>query len=333
MSVVVAFALPALGTLALIVLLRSLRGVEMRLADHPNERSLHERPTARVGGLAMMLATLPIIGWMAPAILPIVAVASVLAAVSFADDLRSLPVAVRLAAHFAASATVVTLAWISLGQPGSFFFPVAWIFGIAWMTNLFNFMDGADGLAGGMAAIGFGAFALGAREAGAGDLAFASAALAGASAGFLLFNFPPAKIFLGDTGSIPLGFLAGALALEGVRAGAWNAAFALMVFAPFIADATATLAKRAARRARLWRAHREHYYQRLVLSGWSQRRLAGVAYGCMLACAASALALRRESGTVQWVILAVWSASFVATFAAIDRGFVKSVSTRKREPR
>ncbi|MGE5616041.1 MAG: MraY family glycosyltransferase [Bacillota bacterium] len=332
MRLATALLFPGLATLALILLLRSMQAFQTRLADHPNERSLHDRPTPRVGGLAMMLATLPLVAWMAPAILPIVAVAAVLAAVSFADDLRSLPVVVRLAAHFAASAAIVAFMWLS-GARIAAPIALAWVLGIAWMTNLFNFMDGADGLAGGMSAIGFGAFAIGARAAGADDLAFACAALASASVGFLAFNFPPAKIFLGDAGSIPLGFLAGALALEGVKIGAWNAAFALIVFLPFMADATATLAKRAARGARLWRAHREHYYQRLILSGWSRRRLAGVAYACMLACAASALALRSQGEAVQWVILAVGSALFIALFAAIDHGFVTSASTRKREPR
>jgi UDP-N-acetylmuramyl pentapeptide phosphotransferase/UDP-N-acetylglucosamine-1-phosphate transferase len=210
---------------------------------------------------------------------------------------------------------------------------LVWIMALAWMTNLFNFMDGADGLAGGMAAIGFGAFACAAREAQSVDLFLACAAIASANIGFLAFNFPPAKIFLGDTGSIPLGFLAAALALRGVQVGAWTAAFALLVFLPFIADATATIAKRAFRGERLWRAHREHYYQRLVLSGWSRRRLVLVAYALMAATSASALALREQDAELQWVILAVWSVVFILSFIAMDARFVKSVSTPKREPR
>jgi hypothetical protein len=101
---------------------------------------------------------------------------------------------------------------------------------IVWMANLYNFMDGSDGLAGGMTLIGFGALALAAVLARQWPLALACAAIASASSGFLAHNFPPARVFMGDAGSVPLGFLAGALGLHGALAGAWTIALPVIVF-------------------------------------------------------------------------------------------------------
>jgi UDP-N-acetylmuramyl pentapeptide phosphotransferase/UDP-N-acetylglucosamine-1-phosphate transferase len=259
-----------------------------RLAlDHPNERSLHESPVPRTGGLAVLVgsaASLPAGGtelW-----LPL-ALALGLAGLSFADDLRPLPAAARLAAHLVAAALVV---WFYLA-PMALWQAVPLVLGVAWLTNLYNFMDGSDGLAGGMSVIGFGAYAVGATLAGEPSLATVALCIAAAAAAFLVFNFHPARIFLGDVGSIPLGFLAGALGLYGWREDAWPLWFPLLVFAPFIADATITLARRVLRRERVWQAHRDHYYQRMVRAGLGHRGTARVAYLLMALCAGMALAL------------------------------------------
>ena len=168
------------------------------------------------------------------------------------------------------------------------------VLAVTWLTNLYNFMDGSDGLAAGMALFGFGAFALAAFAAGDMALAVFSASLAGAAAAFLLFNFAPARIFLGDVGSVPLGFLAGALGLAGWRDDAWPLWFPALVFAPFIFDASVTLLRRLVRGEPVWRAHREHYYQRLVRLGTGHRATALAAYALMLACAAAALYARAQ---------------------------------------
>jgi len=170
---------------------------------------------------------------------------------------------------------------------------------VAWITNLYNFMDGSDGLAGGMALIGFGAYAAAAALAGHAPLAALSVALAAASGAFLLLNFPPARIFLGDAGAVPLGFLAASLGLVGWRDDLWPLWFPLVVFAPFIGDATLTLLRRLARGERVWHAHREHYYQRLVRLGAGHRGAALTGYGLMLACAAAALYARDAAAPVQ----------------------------------
>jgi UDP-N-acetylmuramyl pentapeptide phosphotransferase/UDP-N-acetylglucosamine-1-phosphate transferase len=263
-----------------------------------------------------MLGALPIAAALAPSLAIGWALAACLALVSLADDFRSLPIAVRLPAHFAAAALALAVMAPATLSPAVF---VLCILAIAWMTNLYNFMDGADGLAGGMAAIGFGAYALAAYIAGHEALALGCAALASAAAGFLSRNFPPAKVFMGDAGSIPLGFLAATLGVHGVLAGAWPAWFPLLVFSLFIVDASLTIARRLARGERVWIAHRQHAYQRLVLAGWSPRRLALVCYGVMLATAASALAGRAGSEPMQYAILALWCGLYVVANLAIQR--------------
>jgi UDP-GlcNAc:undecaprenyl-phosphate GlcNAc-1-phosphate transferase len=132
-------------------------------------------------------------------------------------------------------------------------------------------------------------------------------------------NFPPARVFMGDTGSIPLGFLAGALGGYGWAAGAWPAWFPVLVFSPFVVDATVTLLRRLARRERVWIAHRTHYYQRLVLCGWSPRRLAWSAYALMAVAAAAALAAREPDGQGHYAIIAASTLAYFFILLAIDR--------------
>jgi UDP-N-acetylmuramyl pentapeptide phosphotransferase/UDP-N-acetylglucosamine-1-phosphate transferase len=150
-------------------------------------------------------------------------------------------------------------------------------------------MDGSDGLAAGMTVIGFAAYAGAAALADEPELATICLCIAAAAAAFLVFNFHPARIFLGDVGSIPLGFLAGALGIIGWNDEAWPLWFPCAVFAPFIADATLTLVRRLIRGERVWQAHREHYYQRMVRSGLGHRGTAYIAYGIMALCAGAAL--------------------------------------------
>jgi UDP-N-acetylmuramyl pentapeptide phosphotransferase/UDP-N-acetylglucosamine-1-phosphate transferase len=318
-AAIVVTVLPAFVAWAAIAWLRRSPTAAL-LPDVPNERSLHAVVTPRVGGLGLLAGALPVAAWFADTPLAVMlACAVMLALISAADDRHSLPIAVRLPAHVAAAAVAI----LAIGAPamareaiGIVEAAVA-VAAIVWMTNLYNFMDGSDGLAGGMTLIGFGALAIAAGEARQWPLAAACAAVACASVGFLAHNFPPARVFLGDAGSVPLGFLAGALAVHGVFSGAWPLALPLVAFSPFIADASVTLARRVARGERFWRAHRSHYYQRLVLSGWPPRRLALAAYALMLAAAASALLLRSGDPNMQLAIIAGWAAVYAALFLAI----------------
>lgn len=301
------------------------------LADMPNERSLHETPTPRVGGLALLAGSMPFAFWLSGGVTSVaLACALFLAVVSLADDLRSLPIAVRLAAHFAAAIVLVVSSPFEGPAQAAAVAAMVAIAAVVWSTNLFNFMDGADGLAGGMALIGFGTYAAVAHTM-LPPLAGAAAAIASASAGFLLLNFPPARVFMGDAGSIPLGFLAAAFGWIGVTHDAWPAWFPLLVFSPFVADATVTLARRAWRREPVWRAHRSHHYQRLALAGWPRRRLALSCYALMVTAAASAVAALLAGGAWPYVIITAWTVTYATLFLAIDRR-ASSNGARERRP-
>lgn len=242
-----------------------------------------------------------------------------LALVSFYDDRRGVPVAWRLLAHVILSAAFILLAFPAWGRPAQ----AGAILTLVWLLNLFNFMDGADGLAGGAAGIGFGCYALAAAAAGHTAFALLNATLATACAGFLVFNFSPARVFLGDVGSVPLGFLAGALALQGHAEAIWPLAFPLLVFLPFVLDATLTLAKRALRRERVWQAHREHYYQRLIRMGWSHGRTALAYYALMLFAGASGLALARARSDALWGLVVSWLIIYAVLCVAVDRCWMR----------
>ena len=218
-----------------------------------------------------------------------------LALVSFQDDRVGVAAQWRILTHLLAAVSLwvaglapdgLELPALALPIPAWIAIPLTLLFTV-WMINLYNFMDGMDGFAGGMAVIGFSTLAWLGRA----DPGFAAFCLtvAAASAGFLSHNFPPAKIFLGDTGSTALGFLAAGCSLWGSKAGLFPFWVALLVFSPFIVDATATLLRRLWRGEKVWEAHRTHYYQRLVLLGWGHRRTVLVEYALMLACAGSAV--------------------------------------------
>ena len=276
--------------LSLALMLRS--GWPRRAIDRPNERSLHKAPTPRIGGLGVACALLVCAAaaltlGLQPHQAAVTAVVSYfcLALLSLADDIYQLPALPRLLMHL----LVAGAAALALGV-SPLWLPVAALF-LAWSANLFNFMDGADGLAGSMAMLGFGTYAVAAGFAGHLDLMLLCAVLSAASAAFLHFNLPPARLFLGDSGSIPLGFTAGLVGLYGSFEAAWPPWFGIIVFFPFWFDASLTLLRRIQQRKPLGQAHREHLYQRAILSGLSHSQVLGRVYGltlCSMGLAAAA---------------------------------------------
>lgn len=317
MSLLVPFSAFLISWLVVALLLR--RGGPLPM-DHPNARSLHAMPTPRIGGLGIMAGVLAAAaGWADVDLLPVMLGSFALAAVSLLDDLRGLPVKARFLAHFFAAAGCL----LALGLGG--WALLAGTLAVVWMTNLFNFMDGSDGLAGGMAVVGFGALALAAWTGNAPRLALFSAAIAAAALGFLRFNFPPARVFMGDAGSIPLGFLAATLGIMGANLNVWPWPFPLMVFSPFILDASVTLVRRTLRGENIWQAHRSHYYQRAVLLGASHRQLALAAYVLMVCMAALAFALLILPKHTTWVLI-MSAAIYMLIFLVIDVRWRRFVS-------
>jgi UDP-N-acetylmuramyl pentapeptide phosphotransferase/UDP-N-acetylglucosamine-1-phosphate transferase len=190
---------------------------------------------------------------------------------------------------------------------------------LLWMTYLYNFMDGMDGLAGGMTVVGFARMGYLFWQGHQPVLFYIAIIQAFAALGFLMHNFPPARIFMGDVGSISTGFLAGCLIVLGGRERVFDLWVPLIVFSPFVLDATVTLLWRAVRFEKVWRAHREHYYQRIVLSGWSHRRTVLAEYAVMVLC--GMLAILYQTATEGWrlVILAAWIVLFLALAGWVSR--------------
>lgn len=269
------------GTWALIPVLQ-----RTAVIDRPNERSSHAVPTPRGGGIALIAAVLfAWIALIAAGIAPsrlwlVLSGATLLAAVSWLDDLRGLSPVPRLFAQIAAVILGVVSSQIATGALFQGWLP-AWLDTTAaavvwvWFVNLYNFMDGIDGLAGSeaaMIAIGlvlFASFGVGENP----SLAALAGAVALAAIGFLVWNWAPARIFLGDVGSVPLGYLLGFLLLEAAARGHWQLALMLPLY--FLADATITLLRRLWRGERIWQAHRQHFYQRAVRRGLGHAAVTG----------------------------------------------------------
>ncbi len=289
------------------------------LLDHPNPRSSHEVPTPRGGGIAVLGVLIPV--WAALGlgegrmdVVIVSAAAAALAGLSWFDDLAGLPPLWRLLGH--GIAVGLALAFM----PGPYFgglLPalldslaagILWL----WFVNLFNFMDGIDGIAGvETACLGAGAAAV-ALIAGL-DLHPFGLTAAAAALGFLWWNRPPARIFLGDVGSVPLGFLLGWLLLSLAASGQWAAALILPLY--YLADATITLGLRVWRREKVWQAHRQHFYQRAVGRGLDH----GAVTGAVLAAGAALIGLA-AAAAAGWAWQAVAGAAAVVAVLLFHLG-------------
>jgi UDP-N-acetylmuramyl pentapeptide phosphotransferase/UDP-N-acetylglucosamine-1-phosphate transferase len=300
----------ALGTWVLLPVLRR------RVMDMPNERSSHTVPVPRGGGIAMIAAALIGLAFTGLPV-PIIAAAVLLAAVSFMDDLRGLSVKWRLLAQFIA----VGLAIGTL--PGDIFpefvphslqlaaIALFWV----WFINLTNFMDGIDGISAMQAIMTCVGIALihWLRPWLPSSLAVWACVLAASCYGFYLFNRSPAKLFMGDVGSVPLGFLVGYLLLNLAADG--YPLPALILPAYYLSDATLTLVRRLLRGDKVWQAHREHAYQKAVQRGFTHAQV--VARISWLDAALIALAMYGALSMMAGVATAI--AAYGLTFWLIHR--------------
>lgn len=320
---VIAAALTAISALAGAALLTQLMRAIARsggVLDLPNARSSHGVPTPRGGGVAIVVVTtvgLLLGAWQgvaAPGLLrAVVGGGLAVALIGFADDNRSVSPLIRLAVHCAAAlwallclgglpplgiaGRVVAFGWLGY---------VLGTLGIVWTLNLFNFMDGIDGIAASEAAfVALAGAALTLMTQGSPAVVFAGLVLAAACSGFLLWNWPPAKIFLGDVGSGYLGYVIVVLALAAARGRPTAVWTWLILGGAFFVDATVTLVRRSLRGERLHEAHRTHAYQWLAQSWGSHRRvtlaLVGVDLLWLLPCAVVS-ALRPAHAAVTTVI-------------------------------
>lgn len=306
-----ALALPFFAIVASITVLltgRVLTWLRVRqVLDQPNARSSHVLPTPRGGGLAVVPLVLAawalVLSAGAPALLNapwtnlvVLLAALAVAGVSWIDDRHTLPALPRLAVHMVAVG-VGTLAlpdhalvlqgvvpvWLD-----HFLAALAWL----WFVNLYNFMDGIDGITGvETASIGGGLMLL--ALAGLAPAAFLApgAVFCAAALGFLMWNWHPARLFMGDVGSVPLGYLTGFLLIALAASGHLAAAIILPLY--YLVDATITLLRRLARGEKPWTPHRKHFYQLAVRGGLGHARtsaaVAVVNIG-LIGCAAAAAA-------------------------------------------
>jgi Fuc2NAc and GlcNAc transferase len=302
------------------------------MLDIPNHRSSHNRPVPRGGGIAIV-ATF-VVGLLAAVAAQLVEVrlllavlpgALAVAAAGWIDDRDGVTPRVRAAVHFAAA--IWAVAWLgglpalrvggadyTLGIIGSGLAVV----GVVWFLNLFNFMDGIDGIAASQAVM-ISLVAAGIAWLNTdGSLASAWLLLGGAAAGFAVWNWPPARIFMGDVGSGFLGFCLAVLALAAERSGSVPLVAWIILVAVFGFDATVTLVRRLIHGERVYEAHRRHAYQRAVMSGYTHRTvtLAAAALTALLGAAALVAAVRPAA---VWVVLGVAFVALCAAYAIVER--------------
>ncbi len=278
---VLVFLLTVLLSVVLTGLVRSY-ALKRNLVDYPNSRSLHDIPIPRGGGVAILISVTACFAVLVATKIfdSHMALAWIVCGLGFGllgwvDDHNDVSVIWRLMLQLILAAAFCLIAFSAPGNASMSwtqldFFAGLWIaaLGIAWIVNLYNFMDGADGFAASESLVVAGAGGVIAAVAGAAETMVIAFSVAGAAAGFLWWNWQPARIFMGDVGSYFVGFQFGALILHDfiVGIGPW---MWLILLTPFVVDASLTLCWRFARRERWWQAHRSHIYQLLVLRGWS----------------------------------------------------------------
>lgn len=314
--ILLCFSAGLLGTVAI-----ERASGRLGLVQAPNERSSHVKPTARGGGLA--IAATALVAWALYASLGygtgwvVVLLIGMTAILGFADDLRGLSAGLRFPVQIA---IIAILVWSASPLPalpafagtniaGPLLAGLVLLAGL-WWINLFNFMDGIDGLAATQAILlllcGSAILISSQAEGAAQATVWLVLAVAAATAGFLIRNWPPARIFMGDAGSTVLALVIFAFALQTISAGWMSYPAWLILPCVFVADASITIARRTARGERPWRAHRRHAYQQLSRL-WGHKTIT-VGYGSITLFWAFPLAYAAEQATdlAWWLVLAAY---------------------------
>lgn len=297
-----------------------------RVLDVPTDRSSHTTTVPRGGGIAVAAGALA--GLLAPRALgsvdaqsltTLLVLVAIMAAAGLLDDYRSLSVLPRLGAQLVGA--VLCLPYLLNNTSGA----LGWrlvlaVVAVAWMmgfVNAFNFMDGINGISAVTAALAGATYVVIGQTVDSRLITVGGAVVAAAALGFLPWNFPHARVFLGDVGSYFLGAWLAFLALIGYVSGVSPEA-ALAPFVLYLADTGVTLVRRVARRERWYEAHRQHVYQRLCDHGWSQVRVTLLVGACTLAC--SALGLVSLTGNAGARIMAAGAlAVVVGAYLALPR--------------
>jgi Fuc2NAc and GlcNAc transferase len=286
---ILAFAasLSFLISVVLTIVYRQL-AIKYNILDVPNERSSHKSPVPRGAGITFFISFNLVLALLIQQDIltlkytfPVFLGGPVIMLLGYWDDISSIPALVRLSVHMLVAFFIFILISSGFSKAVEISFLPAWpwlttafcILFIAWFINLYNFMDGCDGLATSIGMVGAGLISLLSYLSGHKDLAITYLILAYALAGFLVFNWHPAKVFMGDAGAYFLGYVFGALALVSKMYYDSSLYIHLIIFGTFIVDATWTLLRRAMRRERVFNAHRQHAFQKLIKAGWGHARV------------------------------------------------------------
>ncbi len=327
------------------VVIRLLR--HWAVLDIPNQRSSHEVPVPRGGGIVIVMTwcfgmvstwalrfPFPALGILAPDgfVVSMTIAMVALAVLGFTDDRRDLPALLKLVIQILVAVQALYLSGLRMTHLGLPFVPpydlqaLGWLIGLIWLvglTNIFNFMDGINGLAFTQLIFGGTTFSLLGVLAGDYDLAISGALIAGSAVGILRYNFPKALVFMGDVGSLPLGFL---LAFMGLRVafGADHGNFtflqSILTLWPFLYDGGFTLLNRLYHGRNPFRAHRSHLYQRLLVAGYTHKQITLRYAGAMLACSLGALWLPQMGDiAVLVLLLAIITVSVLFTVKIVRR--------------
>jgi len=262
--------------------------VRWKIYDIPNDRSSHSEPIPRGAGISFFLSfniVLTLLWWQRQIsmyyLYPVILGGPVILILGYWDDLRSLSAKLRLFVHFASAVFIFILISAGFSKEVQISFLPNWpwltaafcILFISWFINLYNFMDGADGLSTSIGIVGAGLIAILSYWSGNVNLAIIYVVLAYALAGFLIFNWPPAKVFMGDSGAYYLGYIFGSLGLVSKMYYDSSLYVHLIIFGLFIVDATWTLARRLARGEKVYIGHKMHAFQKLLANGWGHARV------------------------------------------------------------
>ncbi|MGD9694148.1 MAG: glycosyltransferase family 4 protein [Thermoleophilia bacterium] len=319
--------------------------------DVPSDRRIHTLPTPRLGGLAILLGFLVPVLFYLPADSAgraLVTGAILITLLGAADDIWGLGPAVKLAGQALCAAIPVsagltidhiTLPFLGVGDLGPAQYPLTIIWFVA-LVNMINFIDGMDGLAAGVSGLGATTFAVLAASLGRGDPAIMAAALAGACAGFLVFNFHPARVFMGDAGSMLLGFVIAGVAVSGVMKSAAAVAVVapLVILAIPILDTSFVIMKRLKHGLPIYNADRSHFHHRFFTIGWGQRKTVLALYAWCALMGAVAIAMRfvpynNPDGSIRlWGALGLGAAFFAALLASIYLVYVLEILKWRSTP-
>lgn len=279
---------------------------KLNIMDIPNARSLHKSPVPRAGGVALIFTLLISLVLYSryqyiiytQEFIYLLCATGVISLISFVDDCITLSAKPKLFIQCASTLFLITHGFsisnvsginIAVNIQSGFYFIFCFLF-LIWFTNLYNFMDGLDGFASGMTVIGYGTLAYLCWVNNESNLGLINLIISCAAAGILCFNFPPAKIFFGDVGSASIGFFTAGMAILLHNLSVVSLWQSVLIFSPFIVDATWTLFRRLYNKEKVFEAHRSHCYQRLALT-IGHKKTVLYSYVLMLCCAVSSMYL------------------------------------------